>query len=217
MFYVVARQHPAQAPHPAPRARRLALRRGAVRRRGLHRPRLAAVPPVPPTRTHRIEPVGPSSSRRPTTAYHRHRLIKTGGIEPGRRGHRARPAVLQQRRRDGRRPAGGARCPTTRFYRNGEADEMLFVHEGGGTSTRTSGRSATAPATTSSCRSGRRGGSSRTRAVTSGCSTWSRRRRSSRRSATATNTASCSSTRPTRSATSGSPTRSRPGRRGRVP
>ena len=37
------RQHPAQAPHPAPRARRLALRRGAVRRRGVHRPQLAAL------------------------------------------------------------------------------------------------------------------------------------------------------------------------------
>ena len=37
------------------------------------------------------------------------------------------------------------------------------------------------------------------------------RRRSSRRSATATTTASCSSTRRTRSATSGCPTRSRPG------
>ena len=41
------RQHPAPAPHPAPRARRLALRRGAVRRRGVHRPQLAAVPPRP--------------------------------------------------------------------------------------------------------------------------------------------------------------------------
>ena len=129
-----------------------------------------------------------------------------------RRGHRPDPAVLQQRRRDGRRPPGRARCPRRVFYRNGEADEMLFVHEGSGPARhRTSGRSATARATTSSCRSARPGGWTRTPAATSGCSTSSARPRSSRRSAIATTTASCSSTRRTRSATSGCPTRCRRG------
>ena len=49
--------------------------------------------------------------------------------------------------------------PDGQFYRNGIADEMLFVHEGSGVC-RTDLRptSATARATTSSCRSGRPGG-----------------------------------------------------------
>ena len=63
-------------------------------------------------------------------------------------------------------------------------------------STPTSGRSATARATTSSCRSARPGAWRPTRAAPSGCSTSSARPRSSRRSATATTTASCWSTRP---------------------
>ena len=95
---------------------------------------------------------------------------------------------------------------------------MLFVHEGSGVcSTRSSGRSATAPATTSSSRSARPGGSTRTRASTSGCSISSRPRRSSRRSATATTTASCSSTRPTAQRDLHAPDRRcRRGRRRRV-
>ena len=64
---------------------------------------------TPPTRTHRIEPVAtidPRGGRRrlpPPPADRRGR-----GRAARRRGHRAHPAVLQQRRRDGRRPPGRA-------------------------------------------------------------------------------------------------------------
>ena len=77
MFYVAARQHPAPAPHPAPRAGRLALRRGAVRRRGLHRPQLVLLYHVtPPTRTHKIEPVRRVELEAADDGLHRHRLIE---------------------------------------------------------------------------------------------------------------------------------------------
>ena len=62
---------------------------------------------VPPTQTHRIEPVGPVTLERVDDEWHHHRLVKTAGLEASRsRGARPLPAVLQQRRRDGRHPAG---------------------------------------------------------------------------------------------------------------
>ena len=58
---------------------------------------------------------------------------RPGAVEPqGDVDHRARAAVLQQRRRLRASSARPRRCPRTRFYRNGVADEMLFVHEGTG-------------------------------------------------------------------------------------
>ena len=70
------------APHPAPRPGRLALRRGAVRGRGLHRPQLAAVPPRPadPDPQDRAGPA--DQARAADDDLHRHRLTKTGGVEP---------------------------------------------------------------------------------------------------------------------------------------
>ena len=165
---------------------------------------------TPPTRTHRIEPVadGPPRGRRrrptpPSPDQDRR------GRAARRRRHRPHPALLQQRRRVRRRPARRP-MPDGIFYRNGVADEMLFVHEGTGVCDTIFGPLRYGPATTSSCRSARPGGSTRTRARRSGSCTSRRRRRSSRRSATATTTASCSSTRRTRSATSTRRTRSRP-------
>ena len=87
---------------------------------------------VPPTRTHRIEPVGRIQLEAADDDLHRHRLTKTGAVE-------ARGDVIS-----GRiplyfnsdvifgvvRPA--AAMPEGVFYRNGVADEMLFVHEGSG-------------------------------------------------------------------------------------
>ena len=54
---------------------------------------------VPPTRTHKIEPVGPVKLEGVDDGVHRHRLVKSAGLAP-RRQHRRRPraAVLQQRR-----------------------------------------------------------------------------------------------------------------------
>ncbi len=87
---------------------------------------------VPPTQTHKIEPVRDVVIEAADDGLHRHRLTKTGAIsEAG--------DVI-----DGRIPLyfnsdvvmGVARparaMPAGRFYRNGEADELLYVHEGEG-------------------------------------------------------------------------------------
>ena len=74
-----------------------------------------------------------------------------------------------------------SRCPPDTFYRNGDRRRDA-VRPRGHRRLRHDlrRRSATAPATTSCCRSGRPGGSTPTRARSSGCSTSRRRRRSSR-------------------------------------
>ena len=97
--------------------------------------------------------------------------------------------------------------PDGTFYRNGVADEMLFVHEGTGVCDTIFGPLRYGPGdylvlpigTTWRLRpgSGRRAADALARGAV---------RASSRRSATATTTASCSSTRRTRSATSTRPT-----------
>ncbi len=88
---------------------------------------------VPPTRTHKIDKVHDVRFDAVDDGLHRHRLVKTGNVE-------ARGNVIE-----GRVPLffnsdvvmGVARTteslPENVFYRNGEGDEMLFVHEGGGT------------------------------------------------------------------------------------
>ena len=138
------------------------LRRGAVRRRGLHRPQLAALPPGAadadaPDRAGR----GELELEAADDGLHRHRLTKTGGVEPqGDADHRPGPAVLQQRRRLRASSGRPRRCPRPSSTATAIADEMLFVHEGDRrAATRSSGRCATARATTSSCRSARPGGS----------------------------------------------------------
>ncbi len=87
---------------------------------------------VPPTQTHRIERVRDIRIEPLSDGLHRHRLVKTGAIA-------ATGNIV-----DGRVPLffnsdvlmGVARptenLPANMFYRNGEADEMLFVHEGQG-------------------------------------------------------------------------------------
>lgn len=88
---------------------------------------------VPPTRTHKIDKVHDVRFDAVDDGLHRHRLVKTGNVE-------ARGNVIE-----GRVPLffnsdvvmGVARTteslPENVFYRNGEGDEMLFVHEGSGT------------------------------------------------------------------------------------
>jgi homogentisate 1,2-dioxygenase len=87
---------------------------------------------VPPTRTHKVEPLREMQAQLADDGYHHHRLIKTGGMNAG-------GNVV-----DGRIPLffnsdvlmGIAQpsddLPANVFYRNGEADELLFVHEGEG-------------------------------------------------------------------------------------
>jgi homogentisate 1,2-dioxygenase len=88
---------------------------------------------VPPTRTHRIEKVRDVRLEAADEgAAHRHRLVKTGDLKPdgdivtGRVplffNHDLTMGVV--------RPAEA--MPAETFYRNGEADEMLFVHKGSG-------------------------------------------------------------------------------------
>ncbi len=88
---------------------------------------------VPPTQTHRIEPVGPVSLERADDEWHHHRLIKTAELKP--RGHVALgryPLFFNNDVVMGViRPAES--IPKGMFYRNGDADEMLFFHEGSGT------------------------------------------------------------------------------------
>jgi len=88
---------------------------------------------VPPTRTHQIEKVRELHYEAVDDGLHRHRLVKTSSMT-------AQGNVV-----DGRVPLffnndvlmGVARptedLPENIFYRNGEADEMLFVHNGKGT------------------------------------------------------------------------------------
>ncbi len=87
---------------------------------------------VPPTQTHQIERVRDVRVEAVDDGLHRHRLVKTAAVP-------ATGNVL-----DGRVPLffnsdvlmGVVRpteaLPENVFYRNGEADEMLFVHEGQG-------------------------------------------------------------------------------------
>ncbi len=103
--------------------------------------------------------------------------------------------------------------PENVFYRNGEADELLFVHHGEGTFESVFGRMDYGPGDYivipigTTWRLAQKPGSAH-RSCTS-----NRRPRSCRRTATATSGASCSSTRPSRSATSAYRTRQRRARK----
>ena len=87
---------------------------------------------VPPTRTHKIEAVRRVELEAADDDLHRHRLTKTGGVEP--RGDAISGRIPLYFNNDVIfgviRPAEA--MPEGRFYRNGIADEMLFVHEGSG-------------------------------------------------------------------------------------
>ena len=87
---------------------------------------------TPPTETHRIEPVRRVKIEAADEPAHRHHLIKAwdlpirGDVVSGRVplffNHDVVMGIV--------RP--GAAMPDGRFYRNGVADEMLYVHEGTG-------------------------------------------------------------------------------------
>ena len=89
---------------------------------------------VPPTRTYRIEPVVGAhlSLEEADDGYHHHRLIDAAGVEPHGDAVTGRiPLFFNSDIVMGVvRPAEV--MPETVFYRNGEADELLFVHEGTG-------------------------------------------------------------------------------------
>ena len=87
---------------------------------------------TPPTRTHKVEPVREIKLVEADDGTHRHRLTKTGGVAPSGDAISGRvPLYFNSDIVMGVvRPA--AAMPDALFYRNGEADEMLFVHEGTG-------------------------------------------------------------------------------------
>jgi len=87
---------------------------------------------VPPTRTHRIEPGATIALEEADDGYHHHRLIDSAGVPVAGDAITGRiPLFFNHDIVMGVvRPAGS--MPDGTFYRNGEADELLFVHEGAG-------------------------------------------------------------------------------------
>ena len=87
---------------------------------------------TPPTRTHKLEPGPRIELVAADDGLHRHRLTKTGDVAP--KGDAITGRVPLYFNHDVVfgivRPADP--MPDNRFYRNGVADEMLFVHEGTG-------------------------------------------------------------------------------------
>jgi homogentisate 1,2-dioxygenase len=88
---------------------------------------------VPPTQTHRIERVREVRIEPIDDGLHRHRLVKTGAMPPAGNVVEGRvPLFFNNDVLMGVvRPTES--LPANMFYRNGEADEMLFIHEGEGT------------------------------------------------------------------------------------
>ncbi len=87
---------------------------------------------VPPTRTHRVEAGPVIALERAAERVHRHHLVKTAELSPS--GDIVSGRVPLFFNRDVvmgvARPAEA--MPAGRFYRNGEGDELLYVHEGRG-------------------------------------------------------------------------------------
>src|SRR5260221_2252692 len=87
---------------------------------------------VAPTRTHKIEPVREIRLEAVTEKVHRHHLTKTGDVPV--KGDVISGRIPLYFNRDVVfgivRPAGP--MPAGQFYRNGIADEMLYVHQGTG-------------------------------------------------------------------------------------
>jgi homogentisate 1,2-dioxygenase len=87
---------------------------------------------VPPTRTHRVEPGRTITLEEADDGYHHHRLIDAAAVPIAGDAITGRiPLFFNNDVVLGVvRPASA--MPNGTFYRNGEADEMLFVHEGTG-------------------------------------------------------------------------------------
>jgi homogentisate 1,2-dioxygenase len=88
---------------------------------------------VPPTRTHKVEPVRRIKLDEADDDAHRHRLINTKDLAPKGDAISGRvPLFFNADVVMGvARPS--TEMPKNTFYRNGQADEMIFVHEGTGT------------------------------------------------------------------------------------
>ena len=132
MPYYRRGRHPPEAPHPAPRARRRALLRGADGGGGVLLRLLPAVPPGHAVGDRRRRPVGaarPGTDAEPATAAaapQAARALPGRGLEGARRGHRAAAGAGQRRRADLLRRRG-RRSP---LYRNAIGDECVYVESG---------------------------------------------------------------------------------------
>ena len=126
------RRRPAQAPHPVPRERD-APDRGGHGPRGLRRERVDPVPPTSPCRCRSSASSSRSSARSGCPTAHAHRHFATMGRRRPSGDADLRPAAadVERGRRDLALPARTSR--EDYFYRNGEGDEVIFVHEGSGT------------------------------------------------------------------------------------
>jgi homogentisate 1,2-dioxygenase len=87
---------------------------------------------TPPTQTYRIEPASTITIEEADDGSHHHRLIDAAGVEPHGDAVTGRiPLFFNSDIVMGVvRPAD--QMPETVFYRNGEADELLYIHEGEG-------------------------------------------------------------------------------------
>ena len=125
------RRRPPQAAHPVPRERDPA-HRGGDGPRGLHRQRVDPLPP--PVAVPRDGARGRSSrscARNGCPTRTRTGTSRRRRRAAGRRDHRPAHADVERRRRDlALLPERGR---WTYFFRNGEGDEVIFVHEGSGT------------------------------------------------------------------------------------
>ncbi|MFI5259708.1 MAG: homogentisate 1,2-dioxygenase [Candidatus Limnocylindrales bacterium] len=90
---------------------------------------------APPTQTHRVEliaraEVAPAAAEE--SGPHRHRLVKTGGLTANGDIVSGRIPLFTNADVTMGVVLPAEPMPTGRFYRNGEGDELLFVHQGTG-------------------------------------------------------------------------------------
>ncbi len=98
---------------------------------------------VPPTRVTRIEPLGPVTVETADDGSHHHQLIDTAGLQPSGDAVSGRIPLFHNADVVFGVVLPATAMPPDTFYRNGEGDELLFVHEGTARCGRTSVTSPT--------------------------------------------------------------------------
>jgi len=87
---------------------------------------------VPPTRVTRIEPVGPVVVETADDGSHHHQLVDTSALQPAGDAISGRIPLFHNADVVMGVVLPAVAMPADTFYRNGEGDELLFVHEGTG-------------------------------------------------------------------------------------
>jgi homogentisate 1,2-dioxygenase len=88
---------------------------------------------VPPTRVTRIEPVGPVVVETADDGSHHHQLVDTSGLQPMGDAVSGRIPLFHNADVVMGVVLPAEAMPADTYYRNGEGDELLYVHEGTGT------------------------------------------------------------------------------------